>query len=74
MKTQKTKIKKNTKLVCCLLLIAYCFLLTANSFAAVTNVTSGGAAYSTLSNAVFAAGIGDTLLVSTGIYYETIDV
>jgi len=51
-----------------------CLLLTATSFASVTNVSSGGAIYLTLSNAVFASSPGDTLLVSTGIYYETIDV
>ena len=56
-----------------LLLTVFCLLFTATSFATVTNITSG-VGYSTLSNAVFAAGIGDTLLVSTGIYYETIDV
>ena len=56
------------------LLILTFALTVSSSFAAVTNISSGGAIYSTLSNAVFAAGIGDVLLVSTGKYYETIDI
>jgi len=49
-------------------------LFTSASFATVTNITSGGPLYSTMSNAVFLAGNGDTLLVTTGVYIETIDI
>ncbi len=56
------------------LLILTFALTVCSSFAAVTNVSSGGAIYLTLSNAVFAAGAGDMLLVSTGTYYETVDI
>ena len=54
-----------------LLLTAFCSLLTVNSFASVTNITSGGPLFSTLSNAIYNANYTDTLLVTTGVYYET---
>jgi predicted outer membrane repeat protein len=40
--------------------------------ASVTNITSGGALYTTIQAAVNAAASGDTLLVSTGRYVENI--
>ena len=51
----------------------FCLLLTATSFAAVTNISSGGL-FSSLGDAVSAAGFGDTLRVSTGVYYETVNI
>jgi len=56
------------------LLTACCLLLTVNSFAAVTNITSGGAVYSTIQAAVDAAINGDKLLVSTGLYIESVSI
>ena len=51
----------------------FCLLFASTSFAAVTNISSGGI-FSTLNDAVSAAGFGDTLRVSTGVYYETVNI
>lgn len=45
---------------------------SATTWAAVTNVTSGGALYTSIQAAVDAANNGDTLLVSTGVYKERV--
>ena len=56
-----------------ILITLFCLLFAATSFAAVTNISSGGL-FSTLDDAVSAAGFGDTLRVSTGVYYETVNI
>jgi predicted outer membrane repeat protein len=66
MKNLKSKIL-NLKLVCCLLLTAYCLLFSSTSFAIITNINSG-ATHEAIVDAVDAADSGDTLLVSTGLY------
>ena len=55
-------------------LIATCMVCLGamSSKAAVTNITSGGPLHTTIAAAVTAAGTGDTLLVSTGTYAETV--
>jgi len=47
------------------------FTFTAPMLATVTNVTSGGPRYTTITAALAAALPGDTLLISTGVYNES---
>jgi hypothetical protein len=49
--------------------VCICVLASAISFAGVTNTTSGGPVYPTLTQAVALASSGDSLLVSTGTYW-----
>ncbi len=57
-----------------LYLLILTFALTiGNIFADVKNI-SNGTIYSTVTNAVQAATPGDTLLVSTGVYYEAVNI
>ena len=69
----KTLLKKLLNTEYRLPITLFCLLLVATSFADVKNVSSG-TIYSTLTNAVQAATPGDTLLVSTGIYYEAVNI
>jgi len=55
----------------CLISIFICHITFA---AVVTNVTSGGPEYATVAAAVTAAVSGDTLLLSTGVFSENIDI
>ncbi len=54
----------------CLTSIFICHITLA---AVVTNVTSGGPEYATVGAAVAAAVSGDTLLLSTGVFAETVN-
>ncbi|RLD12354.1 MAG: hypothetical protein DRI44_00860 [Chlamydiae bacterium] len=60
-----------TKFTLSLIAIFICQLTFS---AVVTNITSGGAEYATVGAAVTAAVSGDTLLLSTGVFAENIDI
>jgi len=60
-----------TKLTLSLVVALACQLTFS---AAVTNITSGGAEYATVGAAVAAAASGDTLLLSTGVFAEVVNI
>jgi len=79
MKNLRSKILNLKLLFCkllsayCLLLTAFCLLITVNSFATVKNQRVS-AIYPTIQAAVNAAINGDKLLVSTGLYLESVSI
>jgi len=60
-----------TKSIFCLIVVFICHITLA---AVVTNISSGGPEYATVAAAVTAAVSGDTLLLSTGVFAENIDI